>query len=88
MLNNNSKSLYFFKKCWLKAEEIRLHNVDSCRKCGFALDPQQICMNMSNSSCDEVITWNCLNCENVEEHFHSNHYFLSNSIDNSLTRIR
>ncbi len=29
-------------------------------------------LNISDSSCDKVITWNCLNCNNVEEHFHSN----------------
>jgi len=64
-----------------------MHNIDSCRKCGSILEPHQICMNVSNSSCEEVITWSCLDCNNREEHFYSNHHFLSDSIDNSLTRI-
>ena len=64
-----------------------MHNIDSCSKCGSVLEPYQLCMNVSNPSCDEVITWNCLNCNSIEEHFHSNHHFLSNSIDNCLTRI-
>ena len=44
-------------------------------------------MNVSYPLCDEVITWNCPNCNNMEEHFHINHYFFSNSIDNSIPRI-
>ena len=61
-----------------------MHNIDSCRKCGPVLEPHQIGMNVPTSSCEEVITWNCLNCNNIEERFHSNHYFFSKSIDNIL----
>jgi len=57
-----------------------MHNKESCRICGYILEGSEICPGIHNVICEEIVSWSCKNCSNVEIHFHSNHHYLNESI--------